>query len=109
VTRVGEETAREVFGERALEMMPPIVGGDDFSAHQRVVPGTFVFVGTENEVKVLTYSHHHLRFTIDEDALENGVKMHVNLAFGLFDKETIVLVAVSFATRTTTVGEQQRA
>ncbi len=88
VTRVVEETVREVFGERALEMMPPIMGGEDFSAYQRVVPGTFVFVGAGNEAKGITYPHHHPRFTVDENALENGVKMHVNVAFGLLDKET---------------------
>jgi len=88
VTRVVEETVREVFGERALEMMPPIMGGEDFSAYQRVAPGTFVFVGAGNEAKGITYPHHHPRFTVDEDALENGVKMHVNVAFGLLDKET---------------------
>ncbi len=88
VTRVVEETVREVFGERALEMRPPIMGGEDFSAYQRVVPGTFVFVGAGNEAKGITYPHHHPRFTVDEDALENGVKMHVNVAFGLLDKET---------------------
>ncbi len=88
VTRVVEETVREVFGERALEMMPPIMGGEDFSAYQRVVPGTFVFVGAGNEAKGITYPHHHPRFTVDEDALENGVKMHVNVAFELLDKET---------------------
>jgi amidohydrolase len=88
VTRVVEETVRELFGERALEMMPPIMGGEDFSAYQRVVSGTFVFVGAGNEAKGITYPHHHPRFTVDEDALENGVKMHVNVAFGLLDKET---------------------
>jgi amidohydrolase len=88
VTRVVEETVRELFGERALEMMPPIMGGEDFSAYQRVVSGTFVFVGAGNEAKGITYPHHHPRFAVDEDALENGVKMHVNVAFGLLDKET---------------------
>jgi amidohydrolase len=85
VTRVMEEIVREVFGERALEMMPPIMGGEDFSAYQRVVPGTFVFVGAGNEVQGITYPHHHPSFTVDEDALENGVRMHVNAAFGLLE------------------------
>jgi amidohydrolase len=88
VTRVVEETVREIFGERALEMVTPIMGGEDFSAYQRVVPGTFVFVGAGNEAEGITYPHHHPQFTVDEDALENGVKMHVNVAFGLLDKET---------------------
>ncbi|MBA3473065.1 MAG: amidohydrolase, partial [Rubrobacter sp.] len=64
------------------------MGGEDFSAYQRVVPGTFVFVGAGNEAKGITYPHHHPRFTVDENALENGVKMHVNVAFGLLYKKT---------------------
>ncbi len=88
VTRVVEETVRETFGEAALEMMRPIMGGEDFSAYQQVTPGTFVFVGAGNEAKGITAPHHHPRFTVDEDALENGVKMHVNTAFRLLDEES---------------------
>lgn len=88
VTRVVEETAREVFGEASLEMMRPIMGGEDFSAYQQVTPGTFLFIGAGNEEKGITASHHHPRFTVDEDALEYGVKMHVNTAFRLLDAET---------------------
>ena len=88
VTRVVEETAREVFGEAALEMMRPIMGGEDFSAYQQVTPGTFLFIGAGNEEKGITAPHHHPRFTVDEDALEDGVKMHVNTAFRLLDAET---------------------
>jgi amidohydrolase len=88
VTRVVEKTAREVFGEAALEMMRPIMGGEDFSAYQQVTPGTFLFVGAGNEEKGIIAPHHHPRFTVDEDALEDGVKMHVNTAFRLLDAET---------------------
>ncbi len=88
VTRVVEETAREVFGEASLEMMRPIMGGEDFSAYQQVTPGTFLFVGAGNEEKGIAAPHHHPRFTVDEDALEDGVKMHVNTAFRLLDAET---------------------
>ncbi len=35
-------------------------------------------------MKGITYPHHP-QFTVDEDALENGVKMHVNVAFGLLN------------------------
>jgi amidohydrolase len=88
VTRVVEETAREVFGEAALERMRPLMGGEDFSAYQQVTPGTFVFIGAGNEEKGITAPHHHPRFTVDEDALLIGVKMFVNTAFGLLDAKT---------------------
>ncbi len=88
VTRVVEETAREVFGEAALEMMRPIMGGEDFSAYQQVTPGTFLFVGAGNEKRGITYPHHHPRFTVDEEALEDGIKMFVHAAFRLLNAKT---------------------
>ena len=77
VTRAIEETVRDVFGEATLELMPPTMGGEDFSALQQVSPGTFYLVGARNEEKGITRPHHHPRFDIDEDALPVGVKMHV--------------------------------
>ncbi|HEU4964519.1 MAG TPA: M20 family metallopeptidase [Bacilli bacterium] len=80
VTQVIEETVREVLGEEALDRMKPVMGGEDFSAFQQAAPGSFFFVGAGNEAKGIVYPHHHPRFTIDEDALENGVKMFVGAA-----------------------------
>jgi amidohydrolase len=88
VTAVVEETAREVFGEAAVEMIPPTMGGEDFSAYQRVCPGSFFSVGAGNEAKGIVYPHHHPRFAIDEDALENGVKMFIHTTFRLLDAKT---------------------
>jgi amidohydrolase len=81
VTRIIEETVREVFGEAALDLMKPNMGGEDFSAFQQKAPGTFFYIGAGNPDKGITYPHHHACFTVDEDALEMGVKMFVNAAF----------------------------
>lgn len=81
VTRVIEETVRAVFGEQALDLIPPNMGGEDFSAFQQKAPGSFFYVGAGNAKKGITYPHHHARFTIDEDALEIGVRMFVHAAF----------------------------
>ena len=88
VTAVVAKAAREAFGEAALETLPPTMGGEDFSAYQRVSPGTFFVVGAGNEEKGITYPNHHPRFTIDEDALENGVKAFVCATFKLLDTGT---------------------
>jgi amidohydrolase len=88
VTAVVAKAAREAFGEAALETLPPTMGGEDFSAYQRVSPGTFFVVGAGNEEKGITYPNHHPRFTIDEDALENGVKAFVCATFKLLDAGT---------------------
>jgi amidohydrolase len=86
VTRVIEETVREVFGEEALDLMKPNMVGEDFSAFQQKAPGTFFYVGAGNKDKGIMYPHHHPRFTIDEDVLENGVKMFVHATFKLLNQ-----------------------
>jgi amidohydrolase len=81
VTAVIEETVREVFGEEALDMMRPNMGGEDFSAFMEKAPGCYFYVGAGNEEQGITYPHHHERFTIDEDALEIGVKTFLHATF----------------------------
>jgi amidohydrolase len=81
VTAVIEETVREVFGEEALDMMRPNMGGEDFSAFMQKAPGCYFYVGAGNEEQGITYPHHHERFTIDEDALEIGVKTFLHATF----------------------------
>ncbi|UOE76182.1 M20 family metallopeptidase [Parageobacillus thermoglucosidasius] len=83
VTRVIEETVREVFGEEAVDHIKPNMGGEDFSAFQQKAPGSFFYVGAGNKEKGIVYPHHHPRFTIDEDVLEIGVRLFVHAAFKL--------------------------
>jgi metal-dependent amidase/aminoacylase/carboxypeptidase family protein len=85
VTGAIEETVRKVFGEESLEVMRPNMGGEDFSALQQAAPGTFFLVGAGNEKKGIVHPHHHPRFTIDEDALQSGVKMFLGATFRLLD------------------------
>lgn len=86
VTAVIEETVREVFGEEALDLMKPNMGGEDFSAYMEKAPGCFFYVGAGNEEKGITYPHHHARFTVDEDALEIGVKTFLHAVFKFLGK-----------------------
>ncbi|MFC4770171.1 M20 family metallopeptidase [Effusibacillus consociatus] len=83
VTQVIEETVRQIFGEEALDPAKPIMAGEDFSAFQQKTPGSYFFTGAGNREKGIVYPHHHPRFTIDEDALENGIKVFVHAAFKL--------------------------
>ena len=80
-TKVVEATVRDVFGDAAVELMKPIMAGEDFSAYQQKAPGTFIIVGAGNAEKGIVYPHHHPRFTVDEDALDTGVKLFLNAAF----------------------------
>ncbi|WCK54461.1 M20 family metallopeptidase [Aneurinibacillus sp. Ricciae_BoGa-3] len=83
VTRIIEATVIEVFGKEALDLMKPNMGGEDFSAFQQKAPGAYFYIGAGNPDKGIIHPHHHALFTIDEDALEIGVKMFLNAAFKL--------------------------
>ena len=83
VTRIVEDTVRETLGGDAIDHMKPIMGGEDFSAFQERAPGCFFFVGVGNPDKGIVHPHHHPRFTVDEDALELGVRVFVNTTLRL--------------------------
>jgi amidohydrolase len=85
VTKVIEETVCKVFGSEALELRRPIMASDDFSAFQRHAPGTYFWVGAGNMEKGIIHPLHHPRFTIDEEALEIGVKMFIHTALKLLE------------------------
>ncbi len=54
--------------------VPPVMGGEDFSAYQSVVPGCFFIVGAGGAD---AFPHHHPRFTIDEAALPVAIDTFV--------------------------------
>lgn len=78
VTRFMDETVCEIFGEESREISKPIMGSEDFSAFQKVVPGSYIGIGARNEEKGIIYPHHHPQFTVDEQALQIGVKLFVH-------------------------------
>ncbi|WP_425388154.1 M20 family metallopeptidase [Alicyclobacillus ferrooxydans] len=69
----------ETFGEDVVVEGEQQMGGEDFSAYQQVIPGSFFYVGAGNADKGIVYPHHHPKFTIDEDALPIGVESFVNI------------------------------
>lgn len=81
VTRLMDETVCEVFGEESREILKPIMGSEDFSAFQKVVPGSYIVIGARNEEKGIIHPHHHPQFTFDEQALQYGVKLFVHGTF----------------------------
>lgn len=87
LSRIVEDAARDGLGESAVEHTPPVMGGEDFSAYQQKAPGAFFYVGARNEEKGITYTHHHPRFDVDEDALEVGVNVFVGAATRLLQEK----------------------
>jgi len=83
VVRVLEETVRDVMGDVAIEFVRPSMGAEDFSAYLQKAPGAFIFIGGGNKEKGYNYPHHHPCFMIDEDALQNGMKVFIQAAINL--------------------------
>jgi amidohydrolase len=71
---------RAAIGPDAMAELPPIMGGDDFSAYLAKAPGCYAFVGARSEEAGAVYPHHHPCFRIDERALPIGVRLHVDVA-----------------------------
>ena len=61
------------LGTNSALAQPPGLFGEDFSAYQRVIPGTMLFLGIANPAKGITAGLHTAEFDIDEDALSIGV------------------------------------
>ncbi len=74
------EIAGEMLGREAVLETPPVMGGEDFAYYLQRVPGVFVGLGIRNEDVGATYSVHHPRFKVDEDALPTGAALHVAFA-----------------------------
>jgi amidohydrolase len=72
------------LGKDALVEAAPTMGGEDFSAYQQRVPGSFFFIGARNEARGIVHPHHHERFDIDERALDHGTRIFVAAAQQFF-------------------------
>jgi amidohydrolase len=73
--------ARDVLGaEKVVELSEPTMGGEDFAYYLQRVPGTFFFLAGCNAAKGQTVSHHHPKFTIDEDVLWEGTALFTAFA-----------------------------
>jgi amidohydrolase len=76
---VVKEASKIVGRENICPDMRMMVG-EDFAEFARTVKSAFYFLGTGNPEKGSDLSHHHPRFTIDEDSLPLGVELHISTA-----------------------------
>ena len=77
VTGLVESVCREMLSVAPLEQRPDArsMGGEDMAFYLQQVPGCFFFLGAYNEKIDACYSHHHPRFTVDEESLPIGVEL----------------------------------
>jgi amidohydrolase len=77
------------LGNDVLVDAIPTMGGEDFSAYQERVPGSFFFIGARNEERGITNPHHHERFDLDERALDSGTRIFVAAALEMLGGERV--------------------
>lgn len=59
----------------------PVMASEDMAYYLREVPGTFFYLGTNNEKKNIIYPNHHSKFDVDEEALWIGTAVFVQAVF----------------------------
>ncbi len=71
--------AKEFLGEEHVtELTKPSMGGEDFAYYLQKTPGSFLWLGAQQEGEPF-YNNHNPKFDIDESALLKGVGLHINL------------------------------
>jgi IAA-amino acid hydrolase len=70
----------EMLGEAAVLELAPVMGGEDFAFYGTHARACFVALGIRNEDLGATFSVHHPRFVVDENALPIGSALHAAYA-----------------------------
>jgi len=76
---IGEE-------ERIQKIKYPSMGAEDFSYFLQKVPGVFMFIGTRNVEKNITWEIHNPKFNVDEDVLENAASLYGKIFVNILKK-----------------------
>ena len=70
------DEAEKIIGkEKCIDLIDPVMGGEDFSEYLKIVPGAFFRLGTCDEEKKTCVSQHNSRFDVDDEALAVGMKI----------------------------------
>jgi amidohydrolase len=86
VTKIVEDAIADLYGAESIQILKPFMGSEDFSAFQQKAPGTFFMVGAGNPAKGIVHPHHHPLFTVDEDAMDKGVKVLLRAAAAFMEQ-----------------------
>lgn len=82
VDRIVEAASCIVGTENCIDLVDPVMGGEDFGRYLEKVPGAFFRLGTCNAAKETCIAQHNSRFNVDDDALMVGMKTLGLLALG---------------------------
>ncbi|MGG0175093.1 M20 metallopeptidase family protein [Gottfriedia acidiceleris] len=89
VTSVVREAAISTVGVENIVTAESTMGGEDFSFYQQKVPGSYIWLGSGNKEKDITYGWHHPKFKVDENAIKIGVKLMTRSVLKLLTDTTL--------------------
>lgn len=70
------DEAGDILGKNnCIDLVDPVMGGEDFGRYLELVPGAFFRLGICSEEKGTCVSQHNSRFNVDDDALLIGMKV----------------------------------
>ncbi|GLU14384.1 hypothetical protein SLE2022_309590 [Rubroshorea leprosula] len=75
-----KSVAGDMLGNHKVIDMQPLMGAEDFSFYQEVIPGYFFMLGMQNKTRPELKFVHSPYFEINEDALPYGAALHASLA-----------------------------
>ena len=70
----------DLLGPTNYQLVPPVMGAEDFSFFSQVVPAAFFHIGIRNETLGSVHTGHSPYFMIDEDSLPIGAATHASIA-----------------------------
>ncbi|XP_076927443.1 IAA-amino acid hydrolase ILR1-like 4 [Bidens hawaiensis] len=81
-----QNAAGDILGPSNVKTMLPLMGSEDFSVYQEVIPGYFYFLGMKAESNKKPASVHSPVFEVNEDILPYGAAMHASLVVNYLAK-----------------------
>ncbi|XP_076888054.1 IAA-amino acid hydrolase ILR1-like 4 [Bidens hawaiensis] len=81
-----QSVAGDILGPSNVKTILPLMGSDDFSVYQEVIPGYFYFLGMKAESNKKPVSVHSPFFEVNEDILPYGAAMHASLVTNYLTK-----------------------
>lgn len=78
-----KDIATELFDQASVLEVPLWTAAEDFAYYACQYPSAFYLIGTKNIEKDITSELHTSTFNIDEDILEQGIKLMVHTAVSL--------------------------
>lgn len=77
---------RRAIGDANVMQFPPVMGAEDFSYFQKVVPGFFYWLGVGNAERGITAMLHTAEFDADESSLETGVRVMTSAVLDFLER-----------------------